>query len=468
MDVPTDTTIFDASGIDMLVAAIVETVSRIPPDENVFSLGQALAPRRPYARIHFCSRGRGRGRSSGRSSRSDTDEDQKEDETEEGPSIVWAPRDWSQPPASGYIRILHEPTQSLHACLQDWWMRDRTLMEWLTDMQKLEADLSGNTIAAAISPPNYAASVRELFYNNQRQRWLARWAIQRWRYGIWKRCKSQCAVDLIEMNPVAERDAVYLMDTRVRCVYCFHHRDIFHNLLSNLSMADEMFPTPRVPTNPWTNAPLTLAQTISVCQQLMAAWGRIGRAPTVLFAAFCAAGYDVVRLRTEHSSLLAQEAIRSYFKDLTEDTQPVVYDTMMQIFAEMGLNVSPIAVRRWLREGTPTTQHRAWLHFVRDYTLYINLHVQVRPDWVDEDAINRDAARLLAATQAYFPNTVSARVRNLRLRADELRSGPVGSAELAPLTMTIPLSLQMLDISGSSAMEMDLALQLIQSALFRM
>ena len=442
-----------SDGMDMLVAA-----SAADAEANIFSLGQALAPRQLRDRPRIRFRGR----------RSD-DEDQKEEEGEIRENIlVWAPRDWSQPPAPEYIRVLHEPDQSLHMCLQDWWARDRTLTEWLADMQKLEADLSCNTIAAAISPPGYAASVRGLFLANQRKRWLARWAIQRWRYGIWKR-RAQCAVDLIEMNPVGERDAVYLMDTRVRCVYCFHRRDIFNNLLSNLSMADEMFPTPRVPTNPWTNARLTQAQTISVCQQLMAAWGRAGRAPTVLFAAFCAAGYDVNRLRTEHSSLLAQEAIRSYFKDLTEDTQPVVYDTMMQIFAEMGLNVSPIAVRRWLRERPQTAQHRAWLQFVRDYTLYINLHVQVRPDWVDEDAIHRDAARLLAATQSQFPDTVSARVRNLRLRAEELRTGPAGPVGLLglPLTMTVPLSLQTLDASGS-VMEMDLALQLIQSALFRM
>lgn len=455
----TSAPLLDTSGIDMLATAAAA-------EENVFALGQALRSRRP--RIRF----RGRGRS-----RRTNDEEQKE--AEEGEiredSIVWAPRDWSQPPAPGQIRILHEPDSTLHACLRDWWARDRTLTEWLEDMQKLEDDLSSNTIAAAISPPGYAASVRTLFMANQRQRWLARWVIQHWRYGIWKR-RSQCAVDLIEMNPVAERDAIYLMDTRVRCVYCFHRRDIFHNLLSNLSMADEMFPTPRVPTNPWTNARLTLAQTISVCQQLMAAWGRAGRAPTVLFAAFCAAGYDVDRLRTEHSSLLAQEAIRSYFKDLTEDTQPVVYDTMMQLFAEMGLNVSPIAIRRWLRETPQGAQHRAWLQFVRDYTLYINLHVQVRPDWVDEDAIHRDAGRLLAATR--LPNTVSTRIQNLRLRAEELRTnaaGPVGLLGL-PLTMTIPLSMQTIDVSGgltvnagaNSAMEMDMALQLIQSALFRM
>lgn len=445
-----DTPFLDMSGIDMLVAAANAVTDT--NEENVFALGQALAPRRP--RIRF----RGRSRRS--------DEDQKE---EEGSTLVWAPRDWSQPPAPGQIRILHEPDPALHACLRIWWGRDRTLTEWHADMQKLEEDLSGNTIAAAISPPDYTTSVRALFLTNQRKRWLAHWVIQRWRYGIWKR-RAQCAVDLIEMNPVSEHDAVYLMDTRVRCVYCFHRRDIFHNLLSNLSMADEMFPTPRIPTNPWTNARLTLAQTISVCQQLMVAWGRAGRAPTVLFAAFCAAGYNVDRLRTEHSSLLAQEAIRSYFKDLTEDTQLVVYDTMMQIFAEMGLNVSPIAIRRWLRERPQGAQHRAWLQFVRDYTLYINLHVQVRPEWVDEDAIHRDAARLLAATQ--LPNTVSARVQNLRLRAEELRTspgsvesnihiGPLGLLGL-PLTMTLPL-----DASGST-MEMDVALQLIQNALLRM
>jgi hypothetical protein len=421
--------------------------------ENVFSLGVYHAPRQPHPRIRFrrlCP----------------------QPTIDDMPAfLVWAPQltnHYQTPPAPGMIRMLQVPEPSTtHICWQDWWARDRTLTDWLDDIDIMERDLSANTLASAFMPPGYITALRDIFLTNQRQRWLARWVVQRLRYRMWRR-RAQCAVDLIEMSPVSEHDAIYLMDTHVRCVYCFHRRDVFHNLLSNLSMADEMFPTPRSPTNPWTNAPLTLAQTISVCQQLMMAWGRIGRAPTVLFAAFCASKYDVERMRSEHSSLLGQEAIRSFFKDLTNEVQGIVYDTMMQIFADMGLTVSPVAVRRWLRSPLDA-QHRAWLQFVRDYTLYINLHVQVRPGWTDEDAIHVDAARLLASTE--LPDTTSVRLRNLRLHTEELRAGPLLSQPLSlPLQMSLPLQIQMIDGSGNrmqNVMDLDLAMQLLQSALLR-
>jgi hypothetical protein len=270
------------------------------------------------------------------------------------------------------------------------------------------------------------------------------------------------------MEPVADADAIFLTDSHHHQIYRFHRRDVFNNLLSNLSMADEFMPTPRPPTNPWTNAPLTRHQIVGLCGQLVADYGRRGRCPPVLFAAFCASRYNLARFQKEHASLLAQQAIMNFFKDLNDHTMDVVFDTTIQLINEAGLEVSPIALRRWLRETPMTKIHRGWLNLVRDYTLYINLHIQVRASWVDESAIYADVRTLFRHTP--LPDPTSNRVRQLRasLSGQTVIPPPAHSLGLPFLLRPPPLPVRVTDASGNNpVMEMELALQLIQQSLFR-
>jgi hypothetical protein len=232
--------------------------------------------------------------------------------------------------------------------------------------------------------------LRAVFYDNQHKRWLARVVYQRWSQRVMKR-RTQCNVDLLEMAPIADADVLFFTDTTHRQMYRFHRRDVFANLMSNICLSDEMLPTPRMPTNPWTNAKLTLAQTIGLCQHLAADYGRRAKCPPVLFSAFWAARFDLKRFRQENSSLLAQYAIASYFKDLHAENMPVVYDTIFNLLSAGMVNFSPVAVRRWLMQPQ-TPLHREWLAFVRDYTMYVNLHVQTRARWTS-DLIIYDEAR---------------------------------------------------------------------------
>jgi hypothetical protein len=254
---------------------------------------------------------------------------------------------------------------------------------------------------------------------------------------------------MIDMAPIKAADAVFVTDVKHRQVFRFHRRDVFNSLSSNICMYDELMPYPRPPTNPWTNQVLTLTQTISVCQQLVEHYGRQGRCPPVLFAAFCASRYDVGRFQRENSSLLSQHAIVAYFKDLTEDNGPVVEETMTNLLSEAGLNFSPTAIRRWLQMRPITALHREWITFVQDYTLYMNLHVQVRPRWVNRVSIRQDVRELYRRTTIPPPPPVG---RNLNLR-------PSHMAQIAQL---------LTDPSGNVIyFDNEYAIQLIQNALFR-
>lgn len=375
--------------------------------------------------------------------------------------VTWNPMTWEQrqqiPPQPDMIRLLEDPPADAPQHIANLWYADRTLTAW----HEIK-DASSTPFELAIYGPSYRDDIADVFYRNQRRRWLARWTLQRWRLAVWRK-RTVCNVDMIDMQPIADADAVFVTDTANRCIYRFHRRDMYTNLLSNICMADDMLPCPRPPTNPWTNQPLTLVQTMSVCQQLVADYARRGRCPPPLFAAFWAARFDLRQFEQENSAVLAQHAITTYFKDLTDDTHATVFDTMTSLLAETGCEFMPQAVRRWLRASPQTASHREWLAMVRDYTLYMNLHIQARPHWYTRDHIYGDVMRLFQRTE--FPDTTSQRMRQLRA----VTTTPVLAGGSSPLSAFLGLSLlgtPPTDISGN--MDYNVALQLIQQALFRM
>jgi hypothetical protein len=345
----------------------------------------------------------------------------------------WTQRS-KEPPAAGQIRLLDPPTAG--DTIEHLWDRDRSLTDWhdyLADIQRDTTTLSDASdndelpTTASLYPEGFYERVRNLFESNQRQRWLARKVWIRLTQRIWRK-RTQCNVDLIDMEPVPDRDALLLTDTANRAIYRFHKRDIYNCLLSKISTADEMLPNPRPPTNPWTNQPLTLGQLIAVSQHLISDYAAKGRCPPVLFAAFCAAGYDLKRFQNENSSFLSQYAINAYFKDLHDHNREAVIETALQLLSDAGVSHSPVAMRRFFR-GSPTEDHRDWLALCRDYTLYLNLHIQARPHWYDESAISRDVRRLYARMRPEDP--AGPRIRLLRHMTNPLGTPVPRTAAMA-------------------------------------
>lgn len=346
-------------------------------------------------------------------------------------------------PTPGTIRLLY-PAPPI--CFDPFlWAKDYTLTEWIHKI-----NLSNNE--NPLQPPDYAEKLTSLFETNQRRRWLARIVYQRWTQHIWRK-RTQCNVDMIDMQPVKDTDAIFLTDTTHRTVFRFHKNDIRKSIMSNLSLSDEMLPTPRYPTNPWTNSPLTTAQAIGLCQQLAVDYGRRGTLPPVLFAAFWESRFDLKRLQEEFASLLAQLAVMAYFKELHEYNQLTVFETITTLLSNANLDYSPFAIRKWLRQTPQTQLHKDWLKLARDYTLYINLHVQNRPNWYSEEYIYADVRRLYART--VLPDGNSQRMRLLR--------------EPLPLSVygitALPSILQMYQDPSGSLTEA-LALELIRTAFY--
>lgn len=313
-----------------------------------------------------------------------------------------------------------------------------TLTEWQRQMEELERKIPTSTFLTAMYTPEVVQSLKDRFHVRQRERWLARLVLQRWTQHVWKK-RTQCNIDLIDMGPIAEKDAFLLTDSKHRYIFRFHRRDIYQNLISNLYHCEEMMPYPRPPSNPWTNAPLTLAQTISVCQNLIMDFAKRGKCPPVLLAAFCESRYDMERFRRDNPSLLAQYAIRDYFKDLTDDNRETVEDTMIQLLHDSLPYIfnRRVALRSWLQESPITPIHKEWLQLLCDYTLYTNLHIQVRPDWHNTSFIHRDVRALYTRTE--LPQVSTPRLRLLR-GAETITTSPDVQDMMSSFLSSTPLS----------------------------
>ena len=236
-----------------------------------------------------------------------------------------------------------------------------------------------------------------LFDRRQRERWLARKVLARWRQRIWIR-RTQCNVSLIEMTPVEDRDAVLLTDTTHRQIYRFHRSDIYNTLLFNLGLCSYMLPTPRAPSNPWTNKPLTYAQTIAVCERLLRDFAARGICPPPLFALFWEARFDLARFERLAAPTLGYYAVTSYFKEYCPDNLNTIANTIFTLITRTGSYIPEERVQSWVRQEERTSNHSDWLTLVRDYTLYLNLHIQVRPAWISAEAILHDVRELLKCT----------------------------------------------------------------------
>ena len=371
---------------------------------------------------------------------------------------------WSErkntPPEPHFIRLFDDPHPN-HYGLQSLWFTDYTFTEWHTMIDKRIQDLSNNPMINAFDVSGQIDFMKNVFATNQRKRWLARVVQLKWTQRVWLK-KTQCNVDMIDMAPIPDADAIFMTDTKHRQIFRFHRRDIFTNLLSNICLSDEMLPTPREPTNPWNNSPLTMAQTMGLCTQLVQDFAKRGKCPPVLFSAFWAARFNLKRFQDENSALLSQHAIASYFKDLHTDNIGVVEETIMNLLTAASLDYSPTAIRRWLHQTPHTQLHRDWLAMARDYTLYVNLHVQARAHWYTTERIYVDVARLY--NRMVLPNPMSNRVRSLRAATTTYNHSH--NSAILGLSLLFPPSL--LDISGNnSVMSADTAIQLIQNALFR-
>jgi hypothetical protein len=295
------------------------------------------------------------------------------------------------PPPPGKIRMLEEPDKYPRVIAR-YWDTDMSLTEWIEEFITIRKQYKEKTISSVLYPESFLDTLHFSFVTNQRNRFLVRKVYRKWSQRVWMK-RTQCNITLIDMEEFKDKDAIYLTDTKHHQIFRFHRSDVFKNFLTNISSCDEMLPSPRIPTNPWTNEPLTFQQTLSICNQMISYYAAKGKCPPLLFTAFCSSQYNIRTFRYKQASILAQNAIKTYFAEITPENRDVIEDTIVQLLYTAGCLFSPDSLHKWICSNS-SPLHREWLSIVCDYTLYMNLHVQVRPYWYNQTYILMDIRRL--------------------------------------------------------------------------
>jgi hypothetical protein len=145
---------------------------------------------------------------------------------------------------------------------------DRTLREW--------HDLIASWKLTPWFGENYGVVMEGLFQKSQRIRWIAR----KWIRCVRMRILSRRTVGLVDLHTVAEiplESRITVYDYPTRSCYAFHTNTLEKMIVVNLSYHTYGIANPQPPKNPYTNVPFSLAQNLSILQQIgrnLTQWNR--------------------------------------------------------------------------------------------------------------------------------------------------------------------------------------------------
>ena len=155
-----------------------------------------------------------------------------------------------------------------------------------------------------------------------------RWIARKWIRRIRMRILARRTVGLVDLHTVAEiplEARITLYDYPTRSCYVFHTNTLERILVTCLSYHAYGIASPQEPKNPYTNVPFTLAQNLSILQQLgrnLALWNRV--LPHKLIR-WHTAGCSIQRLARMYYRVLQVDAAVSFLKTPTEGEALAVF-----------------------------------------------------------------------------------------------------------------------------------------------
>ncbi len=216
--------------------------------------------------------------------------------------------------APGTLRFLLPTESSYKACVLTAY--DRTLAEWNALITEWKA--------CSWFGVNQGLVLESLFQQSQRMRWIAR----KWIRKVRMRILARRTVGLVDLHTVAEiplEARVTIYDYPTRSCYAFHANTLERILTTSLSYHAYGIASPQEPKNPYTNVPFTLAQNLSLLQQLirtLTLWNRV--VPHKLMR-WHAAHCSIRRLVHTHFRALQVDAAVSFLKRPTEGEALAVF-----------------------------------------------------------------------------------------------------------------------------------------------
>ncbi len=149
----------------------------------------------------------------------------------------------------------------------------------------------------------------KLIQVNQTVRWAFKRLIQRWRS---KRLRQINTEDVVTME--APKQPVWIYDWTNRTKYVFEAATLFRGIRTRLLFAQDLFPSPQQPKNPYTNQPLTYGQLHFALDDLRA----VGKTDWVT-ETLRAVAYDLGVFKRRNNTQLRVAALKALFANPSDD-----------------------------------------------------------------------------------------------------------------------------------------------------
>ena len=244
---------------------------------------------------------------------------------------------------------------------------DRTLAEW----NDLIADWKGSSWFGA----NQGLVLESLFEKSQRIRWIAR----KWIRNVRMRILARRTVGLVDLHTVTEiplESRITIYDYPTRSCYAFHTNTLERILTTSLSYHAYGIASPQAPKNPYTNVPFTLAQNLSILQQLvrtLSLWNRL--IPTKL-TRWHVAGCSIRRLIQLYNRILQIDAAVTFLKTPSDGEALLIFRECIDDLYEVTEIRGRAAVRAYVKARVlPPELMNRWDKLVLSYWILHNHNI---------------------------------------------------------------------------------------------
>jgi hypothetical protein len=219
-------------------------------------------------------------------------------------------------------------------------------------MRKIHADVTSANRTKHMNPrihPSTYATYRHLFIQNQRLRNAFGALARRWIRA--KKIRQGNEEDL--MTGEVPKRPIILEDFENRWQYSFEPSTILRDMVSRLLLSTAtVFPSPKLPRNPYTNTDMTQGQFLSIVQQLRA----IGKAHWAL-EGLHSVQYDIEQFGKDMHFKLRSAIIHNIFSNPSDSSAKELILEFIEDEYENHEEAYDHAVYKWAIENAPDSRH---------------------------------------------------------------------------------------------------------------
>ena len=260
---------------------------------------------------------------------------------------------------------------------------DRTMEEWLELIACLKRakptrSVTGNMKCPFSSRHVAGAFIEHLLYKNQRLRWTIRKFLLRVRTRIMDK-RIVGTEDLCTTEAIPTHHLVTVYDIKTRNKYQFHTNTIARMIVTSLCTSAWGIPSPKLPTNPYTNIPWTTAQCMSIVSQIIRNQAAFHRQTNALILGFKQSHYRIEGFFMRFRVTLRVTAATNLFKDTANADSRELYNEILDYMFE-DIPASQSTPLKLLKSRTfPEAYMKLWDKLVIGYFLHRNHGMLIFP-----------------------------------------------------------------------------------------